>query len=377
MKNSVVSLDNIRDLELNRLQSELMDFATYQHEDFLYELVAEMLDDRDVEEDEGEVLVFYLTMWVIFSVQYDGEETIIEQFINMKKRENKLRSSTITQLESWANTAPSYSIVTKIIDDVHLEIEDVFTNERKAVKLLEKDEELEVGGSILGFLLPYGNYDIYFTMFIDFEEDETSAIVSEIREHFAEGEFDHVEDFMRTVFPGLLLAIFFGDLDDEPDIEQLEWEDPKHEEVATLYRKRLEEEELPKQFQDLGVMLWYLFCTKEKPVFRKSEIYAAALHYFIDKNIPFLELYTQGELAEIYGVSAGSLSKAYRHLEKGLEDEMDRLHEYMKQDESSIDFDDVTFEDIFDGDDFDDENVIDLEDLIIETNTLPFSKKRK
>lgn len=380
MKNNVVSLDNIRDFELNRLQFELMDFATYQYDEFIDDLVDEFLDDEYLDDDEEEILVVYLIMWVIFTVQYDGKQTIMEQFINLKKKENKLRTSTMKQLESWVDTAPSYSIVTKIIDDLHLEIEDVFSNEKKTVKLLEKDEMIEEGGSLLGLLLPYGNYEMYFTMYLDFEANETPGLVSEIRQGFAEADLEDGKDFMRSVFPGLILAIFGAELGEESNIEQLEWDNPKYEEVADLYRQHVEEEDLPKQFQDLGVMFWYKFCTKEKPVFRKPEIYAAALHYFIDRNISFLEFYTQGDIAGLHGVSVDSLSKAYRQLENGLEDELDHFREYMEQDE--LDFDDVTFEDIFAEDDFDDEDGIDGDDpdrndFFSEDKESPFNRKRK
>lgn len=361
MKNSVVSLDNIRDVQLNKLQYELMDFATYQHDEFIDDLVDELLDDEYLDDDEEETLVAYLIMWVIFTVQYDGKQTIMEQFIDLKKKENKLRTSTMKQLESWVDTAPSYSIVTKIIDDLHLEIEDVFSSEKKTVKLLEKDEELEVGDSILGLLLPYVNYEMYFTMYLDFDANETPGLVSEIRQSFAEADLENGKDFMRSAFPGLILAIFGAELGEEPTIEQLEWDNPKYEEVAALYSKHVEEEGLPKQSQDLGVMFWYTFCTKEKPVFRKPEIYAAALHYFIDRNIPFLEIYTQGDIADLHGVSVGSLSKAYRQLEKGLEDEMDHFHEYMEQDEFA----------------FDDEGGIDGDNPFSKDKESPFNRKRK
>jgi uncharacterized protein len=372
MNNNVVSLDNIRDVELNRLQLELLDFATYQHEELIDDLVDEILNDEYLDDDEEEILVVYLIMWVIFTIKYDGKQTMIEQFIDLKKKGNKLRSSTMKKLESWANTAPSYSIVTKIIDDLHLEIEDVFSSERKTVKLLEKDEELEVGGSLLGLLLPYGKYDMYFTMYLDFEENETPELVSEIRQNFAEADLENETDFMRSAFPAFILAIFGVKLGESPDIEQLEWDSPKYEEVAALYSKHVEEEGPPKQFQDLGVMFWYMFCTKEKPIFHKPEIYAAALHYFSDQNIPSLDMYTKGELAEMYGVSVGSLSKAYRHLEKGLEDELDKFHEYIEQDE--FDFDDVTFDDIFDDDD---EDEVDWDEPFSEDKESPFNRKRK
>src|SRR5699024_6666533 len=79
----------------------------------------------------------------------------------------------------------------------------------------------------------------------------------------------------------------------------------------------------------LPIFMWNVFCAKENPTFRKPQVYAAALHYFIDSNIPGLGYYTQKELAEIYGVSVASLSKAYRKMEDGLAEELDEMEEKM------------------------------------------------
>jgi uncharacterized protein YecA (UPF0149 family) len=377
MKNDVVSLDSIREGELNKLQFELLEFAINEHDELLSDLVDDLMGDEYLEDEEEEILVFYLTLWAIFSIRYDEKQTIIEQFIEQKKKGNKLRASALNQLEAWVNTAPSYSIVTKIIDDFHLEIEDVFTSEKKHVKLLEKEEAVVEGGSILGYLLPYGNHYSYFTTFLEFNAIETPGLASEIIEHFEESDLENEKDFMRSAFPSLIIAILVGELGEGPDIEKLEWENPKYKEVAALYIKHIEEEGLPKHFQDLGVTFWYMFCTKEKPVIRKPEIYSAALHYFLDKKIP-LELYTQAEIAEIHSVSTASLSKAYRHLEKGLEDELESLNEFMEQDELLFPDYDVDFlDDLFDEEDVDDEDEIDLDDLFLEDDESPFSKKKK
>jgi hypothetical protein len=369
MKNNVVSLDSIRNTELNQLQFELMDFATSKHDEFFADLVDELIGDQYFAEDEEEVLQLYIAMWAIFTIPYEEEKTIIEDFVDYKKKENKLRASTLKQLETWAQTVPSYSIVTQVSDDLNLEIEDVFTREKKHVKLLDLEETVEVGGSLLGFLLPYGNHFTYFIMNLDFEANETPSLVSELLQNFEESDFDNEKDFMRGAFPGLILAIFGGELGEGPDIEKLEWENPNYEKVTTLYQKQIEEEELPKQIQDLGVMFWYLFCTKEKPVIRKPEIYAAALHYFVVKNVPFLEIYTQSEIAEMHNVNTSALSKAYRNLEQGLEDEMDHFYKVIEND--LPDFDDVTFDDIFDEDDVDDDFEIDLDDLFLDDNEPP------
>lgn len=378
MNNNVVSLNHIRDGELNRLQFELLAFANNMHESLLTDVLDDFLDDEDLLEDEEELLTFFLTVWSIFSIRSDHGQSIFSQFIEEKKKEKTLRSSTLNQLEAWDQTTASLSIITDIIDDLHLVVEDIFTNEKKQVKLTEKNDNLEVGGSLLGFLLPYGTDFTYFTEYLDFDANETPILTSEILNIFDESEYAIHESFMLDAFPSIIISIIVGEMGEGPDIEQINWENPKYEAVAKLYNEKNEEEDLPKQFRDLGITLWYIFCTKEKPVIRKPEVYASALHYFIDQKVPYFTFNTQAELAEIYQVSKGSLSKAYHQLEESLASELADLYDFMEEEDDSYYLPDYNLDD-FDEDDFEeiDDDEIDLEDLFSEDEESPFNKKRK
>jgi DNA-binding XRE family transcriptional regulator len=372
MNNNVVSLNHIRDGELNRLQFELLAFANTEHESLLTDVLDDFIDDENLLEEEEELLTFFLTVWTIFSIRSDHGQSIFSQFIEEKKKEKTLRSSTLNQLEAWDQTTASLSIITDIIDDLQLVVEDIFTNEKKQVKLTEKNEYLEVGGSLLGFLLPYGTDFTYFKVYLDFDANETPILSSEILDIFDESDYASHESFMMDAFPSVILSILAGEMGEGPDIDQLNWENPKYEAVANLYNEKNEEEELPKQFRDLGITLWYIFCTKEKPDIRKPEVYASALHYFIDRKVPFLNFYTQADLAEIYQVSKGSLSKAYHQLEESLAGELADLYDFMEEDDDSYYLPD------YDIDDFEeDDDEIDFEDLFTEDEESPFNKKRK
>ncbi len=367
-------LETIRDNELNQLQFELFAFATSHFEFLLTEMMDDFLDGLDLLEEEEDLVSLYFTVWAIFSVQIEPEETIFTQFLNQKKKNHTLRSSTLQQLEAWDHTVASFSIVKKIIDDLHIEVEDVITNETKQVKLSEKHEDIEEGGILLGFLLPYGNYYSYFTMYLDFSASEASSMAAEVLADFDASDYPSAELFMVHEFPKFLLGIFAGQMGG-PDLDQLNWTNPKYEEVAEIYKEHSQEEELPKQFQDLGVMLWFIYCQQTNPYFRKPEIYAAALHYLVNENIPFFDLYTQSEIAEIYEVSTASLSKAYHQLKNGLEDELEQIADFMTDDIYDL----LDDEDIYDEDDYDeeDDDYIDLEDLFFEEEESSINKKKK
>src|SRR5690625_1144962 len=100
--------------------------------------------------------------------------------------------------------------------------------------------------------------------------------------------------------------------------------------VANLYEEKVDllGDYIP-DLKETGTIMWNVFCAKEAPLFRKPQVYAAALHYFIDRNVPGLGFYTQKELAEIYRVSAASLSRAYRKMEDGLDEELAEMEAIM------------------------------------------------
>src|SRR5690625_1611255 len=105
---------------------------------------------------------------------------------------------------------------------------------------------------------------------------------------------------------------------------------PAQEMVANLYEEKVDllGDYIP-DLKETGTIMWNVFCAKEAPLFRKPQVYAAALHYFIDRNVPGLGFYTQKELAEIYRVSAASLSRAYRKIEYGLDEELAEMEAKM------------------------------------------------
>ncbi|MED4455994.1 YecA family protein [Metabacillus fastidiosus] len=331
MKKNVVSLDSIRDGELNQFQYELLEFAMNHYGEELSEITEDIISDQFLDGDEEELITFLLTVWGVFSFTIDDGQTIIDQFITQKKNEKSIRMSSLTQLTDWKNTFPSLCEVTRIINEREIEVKDIFTNEKRNVKLIEKDDTIQKDGLIIGFLVPYGKHYSYFTIFLDFPADETPDILAEIYELYDQAEYDDYSIFMRDLFPAILMKMVLGEVEEELSMEQLRWDNPKYEETALLFQKMMEEEELPEQIAHIGVMFWYLYCKRESPSIRKPEIYAAALHYFVDINTPFPSFYTDTELSDLYGVRLAAMLTAYRGLEDSLADEiqeMDHLLEY-------------------------------------------------
>lgn len=364
MNDTVVSLHSIRDRELTELQGELLTYALTQHEELLANSYDDFIQEIDLDEDEEELVLFLLTTWSLFSILDDTDQTIVEQFINKKKKEKKLRASTLEQLEKWIGTTASFTIVTKVMEGLHIEVEDIFTEEKKIVKLQEANPNIQEGVGLVGFLLPYGSYDSYYTMYLDFPEDEAEILKNEFQFMYDASDVEDSSIFMRANFPSIMVSMLIEE--QGLDVDQLDWDNPIYPAVAQVYKQHIEHFDLPEQIQDLGVTLWYIFCKKEQPTIRKFRNYAAALHYYIDHKLPFLKLLTQADVADMYEVSKGSLAKAYKHLEKGLEDELDKLYDFMEQME--VEDDDDNF---FDDFEVEEDEEFDFDDLF------PFDEKPK
>lgn len=343
MNDTVVSLHSIRDRELTELQGELLSYALTEHEELMDVSYEEFIQEiaLDFDEDDEELVVFLFSLWSLFSIKDDTDQTIVEQFITKKRKGNKLRASTLEQMEKWIGTSASFTLVTKIMEDLHIEVKDILSEEKKIVKLQEEDPDIQEGVGLVGFLLPYGSSYSYYTMFLDFPKSETELLIDELQAMYDGSDEEDSVIFMRANFPFILVNLLMNEqgLDGMLDPDRLDWDNPIYHAVAQVYKEHINTFDVPEQIQDLGVTLWYIFCKQEQPTIRKFKNYSAALHYYIDHKLPFLNFLTQADVAEMYEVSKSSMVKAYKHLEKGLEDELENLFAFMEQMEADDDFD--------------------------------------
>ncbi|MDL4843097.1 SEC-C metal-binding domain-containing protein [Aquibacillus rhizosphaerae] len=329
--NNIVSLDSVITSELDQLQQELFFYAEHNYEVELSEIISDLLGETDIRDKDGEEeLTFVLfLMWVIFQVEID-DSTIVNDFIKEKENKKSVRPSVFKHLEHWKGTPPTFSVIRDVLSKSSIEVEDLFTKEVKKVHHFGEHLELEKNGLLLGFMVPYGEFHTYLPLFLDFSAEQAEDIIEMVEDSFQESEFIDPNEYMVHTFPDYVKLFITGE--DNIGFTQLEWSNPFHKMVADIFEKRVNEENnYPNEYTETGIMLWYLYCQKEDPVFRKPAVYAAALHYFADTNFPLLEMYTQKELAESYQVAVTSLSKAYRKLEDGLTEEMDQLDVYLNQ----------------------------------------------
>lgn len=326
MKNNVVSLDTMISQELDGLQEELMRNFGGKNPEKIFEALEQLARSLKMDElprSELELSSALLIMWIIFHENFGSEKTAIEQFIENKK--SHIRPAAFSLIQQWADTPPSLSRIVRTIDEDWLEIEDYFTLEKKKVKLDEENLTLEEGDFLLGFLLPYGAYEKYFITFLEFPAVMADFFEFHVGEAFDDSDFENPTEFMTVVFPDLIKILFNEET-------ELVWIDPLYEDTAEIFKVTFVEiEGENEEMADLGVTLWNTYCLREEPKFRKPEVYAAALHYFMSETFPLNDLYTQNELADLYKVSSSSIGTAFRKMEDALYGLLDESIEYMDE----------------------------------------------
>ncbi|WP_404329000.1 YecA family protein [Mesobacillus maritimus] len=325
--NKVVSMDEIIGKELNQLQEQLYEYFEQKDAETFYSILDNYFPEDEITEEEGILLTTLLILWATLEKPFMNK-TLVQQFIEDKRRGKQLRPAVIAQLEKWDQIPPSFSKITKMTDGNWMEVEDVATKEIKRVKVFDNAPKLEVGMSLLGFLLPYGSYYSYFLLALHFGEGDGDIVAETLSELYEESDYNDFAEFLTIEFPYILNWVLF----DFDPVEELRWDDPTYFRVVDLFAERATQDyEYSHQLLELGAIMWNIYCLKEKPSIRKPEVYAAALHYFIDTNIPGLGILTQKELAERYVVSATALSKSYRKMEERLNDEVEKLDHLMEK----------------------------------------------
>ncbi|TDL78979.1 SEC-C metal-binding domain-containing protein [Peribacillus frigoritolerans] len=313
------SIEAIRHEELDKIQGELMEFASVHFGRQIDVVIKEKMGNLDREEFKN--VYGALLIWAVFSVTFANGK-IIDAFVE-KKRSETIRPSTISQLEKWKETVPTFSIIESVINDEWINVKDIFSEDIKKVKV--EALSFEEGGMLLGYLLPYGDYYMYYLMGLGFEKQETAQNSGLTKQLFEESKFNHPEQFMIDHFPEMILQLLGESEEEAPKeeskeetSEELEWEDLNYHNTALKLEINLVKAELEEQTREQSILVLHKYLHRVKPVVKKQEIFAAAMHYFIEKHMHKQGL-TQKKLAEMYEVSVSSLSKAYREMKDGLE----------------------------------------------------------
>lgn len=330
----VTSLDAIREEELRRMQAELFQFAVFNMDPELEDILDELTMDEETEAEE--LLDALLTVWGIFSYRDDAGITLIESFIEQKRKES-VRPSVISQLEKWVHAAPSISFVRNKEDGGWYTVEDLFTEEVKRVKMDEDSEvDFEDGALLIGYLVQFGQYYSYFINALDLPEAVGIRFAEAAKDIFAESEHSNAEKFMTYEYPAIMKSLVLG-VDDSFDISEMVWANPLHMLAAAILENNLIQSGITGADRDLGLKVWNRYSNRLLPAMKKPQIYSAAMHYYLEKHLMEVPSSTQKGVAEQYGVSAASLSKAFRQLQEDIEEDVEYVLQHAGDDLLELD----------------------------------------
>ncbi|MEM5016228.1 SEC-C metal-binding domain-containing protein [Metabacillus indicus] len=319
--NKVTSIEAIRHADLEKMQGELMQFASSVYSREMDKAVREKMRKFNIGEDQQ--IYGSLLVWAVFSVKV-GNGTILEAFIEKKRHEN-VRPVTMAQLEKWAGAVPTFSVIEHVTDDESYTVKDLFTEEVKDVRVDEGTHSFKSGAMLLGYLLPFGDYYTYFMMQLEFEEAQTEFNKKLTLKLFEESTFDDIGAFMADQFPEMLISMLTEPVEEEPQVEEkplveeeLAWDEPLYENAALKLQKNLLQAHVPVETAEKAFALMHKYLHKVKPAIKKEVIYSAGMHYFVEKHM-YKQGMTQKKIAELYEVSTSSLSKVYKEIKAELE----------------------------------------------------------
>ncbi|MBE4907211.1 SEC-C domain-containing protein [Bacillus luteolus] len=326
-KKEVISITSIIDQEMIDIKNEIVGFAHYHFGAELEQVITDRYSEFDVPEDDediSQIITLIAWGWTIFNepIKKKGNQRIIDLYL--AENINRIsRPRTREIVRSWTN---GQSTISRLLEKNSHEIlvQDLFTKENKKVKLLTKDmfKEFEIGSLLLGTLVPLGDSYMYFLECVGIEGTQSmESLIFKIYEdtHLEDPAEFLKEDFLFIV--GMSLLDEDGNTDLDVDVDNVEWVTPLHQMIAKFFQSKMVNE--PEQFTAIGLILWKAYTDRKAPLIKNPNIAVAALHYLLDQL--FTGIHTQKSIAEIYGVTAGSVSSRYRDIYDTTEDIIDEI----------------------------------------------------
>lgn len=319
-KKEAISITSIIEEEVAYLQAQIIEYALYAYEDKIEIDFDDKSDEIMVnDEEEMEFFSFVHLIWYCLFVPVDRDATILEKFIEERGRfiqRPKLREI----LQTWTAVRPIAGRMLSLSKE-KMVIKDTLTEEVIEIKLLEPVETFE-NVFAFGFIVPFGQENIFFSTVFDLEGTEDEKEEAFLKEMFVDSEISNPVAFLQAHFFELMNAIQFVGLEYSPD--DFEWANPAHKEVAILFEHEMKKENAPATNRMVGFILWFKYCETKQFHRRRPATYAAALHYLTTTINPFFEI-TKKEVADKYGVSPSSMTQAVIDIEEEVADVIEEL----------------------------------------------------
>lgn len=311
-KNNVIEFNpSAYNNELESLMGGLIDFAITHFESELIALTQNYTQKHlgEYEQDELDIYIGLISAWIILTKPIENDQTIFDMYYLQQK--NKIKYARTRRIfQTWGNSQASVFEILSIDHNANsqMTIQDVYTHKTYEFQFEEATEDV-IGNLLIGFPLPFVQKSDFFFSVLEVPKDKKDFVYDLL------DEFDVNNEALNDVFPEFSAKIVNPVTDDI-----LEWTDPRHELVGQLFAIHMLEKGFEHMIVDVGVLCWHIYCLRIDPHVNNPASYAAALEYYIQHTTLEDASVTQKQIAEEYGISAGTVSTNYRRLLYELED---------------------------------------------------------
>lgn len=289
--------------ELNRIHQSILSFANATEGKIKEQI--HVYDNSEIKKHKEihDIFLTGLSLWIFTQLNFlTQKNTMLESFFNIiaPKTHPQIRRV----LEKWLAAKPSiYEVASVHTKNKQVTLLDVLSKEEYQIPLKTGDDYVE-GSIIIGTLVPLvGHHSFLLTMIKLFGiENETILAIAE--PYTTNNQVD-VKQFPQLLAEILLLLV---------PVNEDTAKNENQEQVAQLFAERMVEYGYDDSVVIQGLSIWKSFCETENPDIKNVESFAAALEYYVQKHLLNHTKKTQAQLAEEYGVSAGTLSAQYRKL---------------------------------------------------------------
>lgn len=295
-------------LELDRLHQQLQSFVLENYGEKINE--QSQLYEQPSLKGNPELLDIYFTglsLWIITKLKFlEHKQTILELFYHIIS--SKL-SPVVNQIFSrWVKASPSIYEVISVSEESKgmVELRDLLTNKLFTIPIRVGDEYIK-GSLIIGTLVPFAGYYSFLLTIIKLYGHNRDAMYQMVNRYSKKkgGISDHFPKFLTEA---LLLSI--------RNDEEI---NPLHEQVAQEFADHMVEKGVEDSVILQGLNLWKKFCAQENPSFKKIGPYAAALDYYVQRNLLGNSEITQNTVAKEYSATLSTVSTNYRKLSNLIE----------------------------------------------------------
>ncbi|GAA0435176.1 helix-turn-helix domain-containing protein [Lentibacillus halophilus] len=290
--------------ELDRLHQQFVSFATNKHDDTIHRQITRYAT-RDLDNDDmNQIYESGLMIWILLNVAcLQRGQTLFDAFYHTYQSQIEHQAKHTFSL--WGHSVPSvYEVIDIDEASSQLFVRELLSDTAYPLPMAE-GETFKHGSLLIGTLVPYFDRFNFFYSIVKLYAYNKENVIT-LLQHYSSK-----DDGLKTHFPDFLAEA----LSLETDADDA---NPQRGQVVQLFANHMVDKDISDDIILQGIDLWNDYCKQAKPSFVKSESYAAALEYFVQKTILNNTSMTQGQVASEYDASPGTVSAHYRKLSQTL-----------------------------------------------------------